>query len=352
MSCPETVRECIAPMAGSCRLAAQLAATGGSPYAEYSQFARVARSAFVAALPTIVDEIMEFRAAMLHEAVLLIRGLPVDGPLPPTPRSVTPQPNDRSTFVAEGSVLGVAAVLGDLFAYSHEYNGVPIRTIAPRPDRTELGDGYFGSHRLRMHTELAWAGVRPDYLLLFCVRPQPDELVPTRVAALSRALTHLTYLEEGRLRSPGFRIGLPEALRVAMPSEHYWTDAVPVITGPPGSPQLRVNFNYVHTNVPACGEALAKLEQALRDVQVPIYARTGDLLVIDNRRVAHGRDEFRPRLDGADRWILQAYVTSQAWGARDTLLSEVPLVLSTPALSPRATRAWDSTGWEAAHGQL
>ena len=36
----------------------------------------------------------------------------------------------------------------------------------------------------------------------------------------------------------------------------------------------------------------------------------GDLLVVDNRRVAHARSPFRPRFDGADRWLLRVMVCS------------------------------------------
>ena len=31
--------------------------------------------------------------------------------------------------------------------------------------------------------------------------------------------------------------------------------------------------------------------------------RTGDLLIVDNRRAVHGRSQFTPRYDGFDRWL-------------------------------------------------
>lgn len=40
--------------------------------------------------------------------------------------------------------------------------------------------------------------------------------------------------------------------------------------------------------------------------RVPISA--GDILLIDNDRAVHGRDHFRARFDGTDRWLLKSSI--------------------------------------------
>ena len=41
-----------------------------------------------------------------------------------------------------------------------------------------------------------------------------------------------------------------------------------------------------------------------------VHLESGDLLIIDNRRAAHGRSAFEPRYDGCDRWLKRAYLVS------------------------------------------
>jgi hypothetical protein len=39
-----------------------------------------------------------------------------------------------------------------------------------------------------------------------------------------------------------------------------------------------------------------------------VVLATGDLLVIDNARVVHGRTPYEPRFDGSDRWLQRSLV--------------------------------------------
>src|SRR5262249_20133062 len=39
-----------------------------------------------------------------------------------------------------------------------------------------------------------------------------------------------------------------------------------------------------------------------------VRLRSGNVLILDNRRCAHGRTRFPARFDGTDRWMLRVYV--------------------------------------------
>ena len=43
----------------------------------------------------------------------------------------------------------------------------------------------------------------------------------------------------------------------------------------------------------------------------------GDLAILDNRVTAHGRTAFRPRYDGADRWVQRTFVIADLRRSRD-----------------------------------
>ena len=57
--------------------------------------------------------------------------------------------------------------------------------------------------------------------------------------------------------------------------------------------------------------ALAELNYAVQKCTKEIVLRTGDLLVIDNSKVIHGRKPFQARYDGTDRWVQRMLVRKQ-----------------------------------------
>ena len=48
----------------------------------------------------------------------------------------------------------------------------------------------------------------------------------------------------------------------------------------------------------------------------PLPLRPGNLVFIDNFRAVHGRQSFRPRYDGSDRWLKRLNITRNLRGSR------------------------------------
>jgi alpha-ketoglutarate-dependent taurine dioxygenase len=63
---------------------------------------------------------------------------------------------------------------------------------------------------------------------------------------------------------------------------------------------------------PAFREAYRALESALADVRVDVVLSPGDVLVLDNNTVVHGRSAFAARYDGRDRWLKRVLVGTGA----------------------------------------
>ena len=57
--------------------------------------------------------------------------------------------------------------------------------------------------------------------------------------------------------------------------------------------------------------ALEELELAIQKCIKEIVLKTGDLLVIDNRKTIHGRKPFQARYDGTDRWVQRVLVRKE-----------------------------------------
>jgi L-asparagine oxygenase len=58
---------------------------------------------------------------------------------------------------------------------------------------------------------------------------------------------------------------------------------------------------------PEAQAALERLNRAMHTVHRAVRAERGDLLLVDNRMVVHGRSDFTPRYDGNDRWLRRFY---------------------------------------------
>jgi alpha-ketoglutarate-dependent taurine dioxygenase len=55
-------------------------------------------------------------------------------------------------------------------------------------------------------------------------------------------------------------------------------------------------------------QALVELHHRFIAAAREITLDPGEILVLDNRRVLHGRKPFRARYDGTDRWLRRAMV--------------------------------------------
>src|SRR5262249_5102587 len=101
-------------------------------------------------------------------AALLIRNVPIDADLPPTPPDGAP-PRDKQTFVSEAVLMSVARLLGMPIGYEGLKDGRRIHTVAPvRGGADESNEGSKGE--FRFHTEVAYKGHEqsPSHLLLLC----------------------------------------------------------------------------------------------------------------------------------------------------------------------------------------
>ncbi|MFV0131545.1 TauD/TfdA family dioxygenase [Streptomyces sp. HMX112] len=76
-------------------------------------------------------------------------------------------------------------------------------------------------------------------------------------------------------------------------------------------PYVRVDPTYT-TTAPGddmAERAFSRLCRQLERALVPVRLRPGDLILIDNYRAVHGREPFRPRYDGTDRWMRKLTLT-------------------------------------------
>ncbi|WP_182879523.1 TauD/TfdA family dioxygenase [Microbispora sp. H10949] len=258
-------------------------------------------------MPRVVRQaVSRFRQHGTDSGVLLVKGLPVDPALPPTPAD----PKARVRFASPLSELWLAAfaqALGEPIGYRQEKNGLLFQNVVPTPHNAAKLSSESSAILLDYHTETAFHPFMPDYVLLHCLRPDHDGAAKTISASLRMALPRLSLRERAILSEPLYRTGIDYSFG----SSHGTKGNGPllrVLYGDPFDPYLTVDPDLMMGIVPEADAALKRLHAVLHEVRRWVCLDTGDLLIVDNRRAVHGRSEFTPRYDGRDRWLQRVCV--------------------------------------------
>jgi hypothetical protein len=224
--------------------------------------------------------------------------LPV-GTVPATPAG--PMTATGKDGVSEDTLLAVAAHLGEPVGYVQEHGGGLVQNLVPEPGNERRQSSTSSSVRLAWHTETAFHPHKPRYLLLLCLRGDPQ--AHTLLCAIDDVLPALSDDDIEVLRQKRFR---------TRPDESFLE---PGAVGELGRPLAVLDgdeFTYdedlmVGTDHRARA-ALTNLGEAVRAHATTVTLEAGDLLIVDNHRVVHGRSSFRARYDGTDRWLQRTFV--------------------------------------------
>jgi hypothetical protein len=189
------------------------------------------------------------------------------------------------------AALAIAAALG---VPSDRDGGVPVWPVAPAP----LGGGTtFSSRagRAGLHTDAQYHRVPEDLVCMFVVRAAASGGL-TRVLAAADAVAAIGRQPGGSrllglLARPDWRWRVPAEFTAdrARPQD---SPPAPVLAG---DGALRWRGDNLAARLPAALRAVAPLVDTVLDRApevVTLDLRAGDLIVVDNRRVLHGRTWF------------------------------------------------------------
>lgn len=282
-----------------------LSAVTVDPYRDYEGFFRQTTVA-AAAVPGHVARALDLMRGHAGPGALLLRGLPVPADVPSTPLvpflSTTMQPTGT-----EALLTVLASRLGEPFSYAQWDGGHLIHNKYPiRAHR----DVQFGSNAVEflLHTETPFRDVSPDFLALLCVRADPTGLTKTRVAPIAAVVDELPADLRDLLREPLYAFETDTPVRYL--DGRGITEPQPIPTEHDGRRIIEYVDDLIGVDDPSRA-VLAELRARLSAVAVDVALATGDMLVLDNFRVAHGRNAIEPRYDGADRWLQRSLLTNR-----------------------------------------
>jgi len=231
----------------------------------------------------------------------VLRGYFVAPEVPATPLSKTDVPETKSI---DDMLIRLAQSYGWPIAYAQEQNGRLIHNLFPiRSTETEQISSS-SKVELQLHTETAFHPYLPDYVVLYCVRGDPD--AATTYAVLDDILANLDMSVVNILRQRRFTTSVDLSFRTdGEPDQIVFTE---IISSTERGPRLKYDHQLMRGTDAEAQRALGHLSDAIQKSTRSVVLESGDALVINNHDTVHGRTPFAPRYDGTDRWLKRALV--------------------------------------------
>lgn len=232
----------------------------------------------------------------------LIHGLEVN--VPCTTPSDGRRPY-RKRPLTEGYLNAVATLLdAHPVAFAGEKEGELIHQIVPiQGDENSLSNR--GAEPFDFHIEGPHLDLPPCGLMLMCIRNR--EQGPTSVFDLGAMFDAAPkWVRDGAKKADfAFQSGASYANPV--------TRMLALMEGAGPDARYRLNLDYMYGTTPEAMAVEEWVRTAMHDEDSPhrqqFTLQPGQLLVINNRRMAHARDGFTPMYDGYQRWLQRMYIT-------------------------------------------
>jgi L-asparagine oxygenase len=268
----------------------------------------------IADLPVALQEKLHaFATEGDLSGAFVVRGLPL-GAVPATPPTPgAPTTKDRTS---EFTLLTIATALGEPVGYAPEHGGQIVQNIVPVQASAAKQVSTSSNVTLEFHTETAFHPYKPHYLLLLCLRGDPN--AATLLCSVSAALDLLDADTIAVLREPRFRTRPDASFLASHDAVGEFGSATPILTGTAERPTFTFDADLMAGIDPVAQVALEALRSAVQQAHIGVVLEAGDLLIVDNHVAVHGRSPFAARYDGTDRWVQRTFVVDElADGAAD-----------------------------------
>jgi len=265
----------------------------------------------------------DFRLRDGDYGVMVIRGFPVDEErIGPTPASWDERSASTHTFEEEALLSLCGTLLGDLVTWASEQDGYIVHNVLPIKKYEDSQLGWGSAKEFILHVEDAFSPYSPDYLGLICMRnPDLTGTAISTLAGLDLSQLDLDTLfgenfyvrpDDAHLASADQQNGYNSDRRLALSQREEEITHPPktsILFGNKEAPFLRLDPPYMYADADEKSQrAMAQFLQALNANKTRVHLRPGDMVFIDNCHTVHGRDPFKAKYDGTDRWLKRVKV--------------------------------------------
>jgi hypothetical protein len=217
-------------------------------------------------------------------------------------------------------------ILGEMVAYEAEGEGCLFQDMVPSRSLSQTQTSLGSTVELEIHTEQAFSKRRPDFLSLACLRS--DSEAQTFVLHKHEIMKNLTKEKRQLLYEPLWMVGVDMSFKISSNEKVRFIESeirgpIPIIHKDDTTDEF-IEKGYYHCN--SINDSLVfdqdlmfgitEESENLKKEIIEIYYKhrksyvlqQGDIVILDNRRVVHGRSSFHPKFDGNDRFIVRSFV--------------------------------------------
>lgn len=248
--------------------------------------------------PSVVFDVR----SQLHQNGYVLVSTDLSDFAPPTPTSLSERYD--GPYYGEAMLALIGQMVGTLQSLSHQHGGRTFHDVMPIQSYKNQQTSGSSDVTLEMHTELSFLDNPPEYLMLFCVRQDQEQIAETHLYDSRFALDTLTLDQYSLLTKHSYRFEADANVTETVKGKE---EPVPVFD--------RATSRLLRYDIDTCEpvgqkhiEAYSALTQALLDMRVSIRLKPGQVILIDNKRIVHSRSKFKANYDGKDRWLKRALV--------------------------------------------
>lgn len=240
-----------------------------------------------------------------YPAVTITRGIDV-GDVPRTP---TKQWFNLTLTKPRKILLEAASFYGFPIAFAQEQNGALIQNVYPVKKTETQQISSSSKVELGLHTETAFHRYKPTVVLLLCLRGDSNAI--TTYADISEIVKHLSPETLTTLTKPMFTTSIDESFRTNGESDMEIVCSILKESQETSTYEICYDEALMKGLNEQATNALGELKQAINKSVREVVLDTGDMLVMDNTKVVHGRLPFQARYDGTDRWLQRVFAIDQ-----------------------------------------
>jgi L-asparagine oxygenase len=277
-----------------------------NPYNNPEEFLGLAEKALHELSYEQLEPLLKFKSGQ-GAGYIILSGLRQDPDLIPTYESTKDIISLKKQFYSEFWLAMVAKALGEPIGYAQEKNGELFQNIRPKKGQECKIASDSSKITLDLHVENGYHPIRPDFLMLYCLRSDRNQKGHTLTVELQDIISlankdDIDILREKRFKtSVDWNFGNIDAERGTGP-------LVSVIFGSHSNPMIFWDDEYIIGMDSDAQKALENLRKLLHDHMYGILLNPGEIIIYDNYRCLHGRTPFEAHYDGHDRWLQRLLV--------------------------------------------
>lgn len=254
-------------------------------------------------IPNRIKKILyEFRTKSTESGILLFKNIPFDKNI------VTPDNNSfhlgESTLLSKIQAI-INEYMGEMVAYESEGNGRLFQDMVPDKQLSNTQTSLGSRVELELHTEQAFSELRPDFLSLACLKG--DLLAKTYYFHIDQILKQMTHEEIDYLKKERWMIGVDQSFIMNGCSDEL-RGPLSIIKEKENGYQLVFDQDLMVGNTEYATDLLNKIIDFYYLYRKEVILNPGEILLLDNKKVVHGRSMFSPNFDGNDRFIIRSFV--------------------------------------------